>query len=141
MPHRADRPTKACPVCGPPFQRRQTWKGIWDETHEFTDGSKIKVDLNYIRQSVYEPAAHVRVGYANQMPSYQGKLTEREVRAIATYITSLTDAFRAQAEQAAAAELEARKAGAAPAPSGAGTPTPPPATPTGSTGSGSTGGH
>lgn len=87
-----------------------TWKGIWGETHEFQDGAKIEVDINYVRQSILEPSAHVRVGFANQMPSYNGKFTDREIRAVATFIKSLNDAHTAEAASEAASELEEQKA-------------------------------
>lgn len=112
-----------------------TWTGIWDETHDFTDGAKIKVDLNYIRESILEPAKHVRVGYANQMPSYQGKMTERELRAIAVFIKSLHPKFAAEAQAESDAEVAAQKApadgAAAPAPATGGTS---PGTPQGDSG-------
>jgi hypothetical protein len=31
MPHHAGRPTKACTVCGRPFQWRRKWKDVWQE--------------------------------------------------------------------------------------------------------------
>jgi len=87
-----------------------TWQGIWGETHEFQDGSKIKVDYNYIRESILLPAAHVRTGFANQMVSYEGKVTEREIRAIAQFIKSLNPALEAEAKSEAEAELAEQKA-------------------------------
>lgn len=87
-----------------------TWKGIWGETHEFQDGSKIVVDLNYIRESILEPSAHVRTGFANQMPSFQGKFADREIRAVATYIKSLNDAHATEAKTEAETEMAEQKA-------------------------------
>ncbi|MGB7565437.1 MAG: DUF2256 domain-containing protein [Prochlorococcaceae cyanobacterium] len=37
MSHRADRPTKVCPVCGRPFQWRKKWKDVWDEVRYCSD--------------------------------------------------------------------------------------------------------
>lgn len=82
-----------------------TWKGSWGETHDFTNGNKILVDENYIRESILEPAKNVRTGFPNQMVSYQGQLKEREMRALIMYIKSLSantadaDAAKAEAEQ------------------------------------------
>lgn len=92
-----------------------SWKGIWGETHKSVDGKTAVVDENYIRQSILEPGAFVREGYPNQMASYQGKLRDREIRALSAYIMSLNDQFKQQATDLATQELEAQKSGAAPA--------------------------
>lgn len=88
-----------------------SWKNIWDTdrpgwrstSEDEPDG---KVGFSYIRESILEPGAYVKQGWPNNMPSYQGKLNEREVRAIATYIMSLSDDFAEQAEQRSQEELE-----------------------------------
>jgi cytochrome c oxidase subunit 2 len=67
-----------------------TWKGIWGTTHQFTDGGSSVVDENYVRESILEPAAHIVQGFANQMVSYQGRLTDREMLSIITFIKSLS---------------------------------------------------
>lgn len=68
------------------------WGGIWGDTdHEMADGSTVTVDLNYIRESILEPNAKIVAGYGAAMPSYQGKLTSRELLALAMYIKSLSD--------------------------------------------------
>lgn len=43
------------------------------------------------------------------MPSFQGKLKDREIRALIVYIKSLSDAHKAEAADEAAKELEAKK--------------------------------
>lgn len=67
-----------------------TWAGIWAQKHDFKDGGSAIVDENYIRESILEPAKHIVVGYANQMPTYQGQVTDRELLAISTYIRSIS---------------------------------------------------
>lgn len=67
-----------------------SWKGIWGQTHQFKGGGSAVVDENYIRESILEPAKHIVEGYANQMTSFQGLLTEREILALITYIKSLS---------------------------------------------------
>lgn len=83
-----------------------TWQGIWSETHKSVDGKSAVVDENYVRESVLVPAAFVREGFSNQMPSYQGKLKDREIRALTTYIMSLNDKFKQQAEDLSVKELQ-----------------------------------
>ena len=53
------------------------------------DGSSVKVDDNYIRESVVNPQAKVVKGYAPVMPAYAGLLSDREIDAIIEYIKSL----------------------------------------------------
>lgn len=94
-----------------------TWKGIWGEARPPAGGKtpvSAEVDFNYVRQSVLEPAAYIKAGWANQMPSFQGQLTNREVLAIATYIMSLTDSTKAAAEELSTKEMEDRGEDASP---------------------------
>jgi cytochrome c oxidase subunit 2 len=66
-----------------------SFKGIWGESHQFTNASPVVVDENYIRESILQPAAKVRTGYDAIMPSFQGLLREREIQALSEYIKSL----------------------------------------------------
>lgn len=94
-----------------------TWKGVWGEARPPAGGQSAisgEVDFNYIRQSILEPGAYVRSGFANQMPSYQGQLQPREILAIATYIKSLTEQYKAEAEALATEEMEVRGEDGAP---------------------------
>lgn len=84
--------SKACFTChstdgsakvGPSFQ------GIFGHETSLTDGSKVMVDEEYLRESILQPAAKVVQGYAPVMPTYQGQLTDREVSALIEYIKSL----------------------------------------------------
>ncbi len=88
-----------------------TWKGIWGEERPPVGGRSAisdEVDFNYIRESILEPGAYVRSGFANQMPSYQGQLQPREILAIATYIKSLTERYKAEAEELSETEMDVR---------------------------------
>lgn len=66
-----------------------TFKGIWGQTHQFTNGQSALVDENYVRESLLQPTVKVRAGYEAIMPSFQGLLREREIQALAEYIKSL----------------------------------------------------
>lgn len=55
-----------------------------------TDGTQIKVDENYLRESILEPQAKVRAGYKPVMPTYQGQLKNEEIAALIAYIKSLS---------------------------------------------------
>lgn len=54
-----------------------------------TDGSTVKVDDNYIRESIVEPATKVVQGYEPVMPTYAGKLTDKQINAIIDYLKTL----------------------------------------------------
>lgn len=60
-------------------------------TEQMTDKGAIKVDENYIRESILNPMAKIRDGYKGVMPSYQGQLKDAEIAAIIWYIKSLKE--------------------------------------------------
>jgi cytochrome c oxidase subunit 2 len=81
--------SRGCNVChsldgtrldGPSFQ------GIFGETHQFSDGTSVVVDENYIRQSILEPQAKIRSGFQGIMPTFQGLLRDREISALVEFI-------------------------------------------------------
>lgn len=58
--------------------------------HVMSDGSKVIVDENYIRESVLNPTAKVVKGFtAGVMPAFQGQLSESELNALIEYIKEL----------------------------------------------------
>lgn len=84
--------TKGCVAChnlnetkkiGPGF------KGIWDSTREFTDGSSAKADENYIRESILNPNKQIVKGYAPAMPTFQGQIKDQEITAIIEFLKTL----------------------------------------------------
>jgi cytochrome c oxidase subunit 2 len=74
-------------VIGPSF------KNIFGEEQMLTDGSKVEIDENYIRNSILNPAGQVAAGYENVMPTYQGRLKDVEITALIEYIKSLSDDY------------------------------------------------
>jgi cytochrome c oxidase subunit 2 len=74
-------------VIGPSF------KGTWAKEVPLAAGGPVPFDENYVRESVLEPQAKAREGYqsASAMPSYQGRLKEKEIMALAEYMKSLKD--------------------------------------------------
>jgi len=84
--------SKACYTChttdggpkvGPSF------KGIFGHETELESGGKVKVDENYIRESILEPRAKVVKGFQPVMPTYQGLLKDKQIDALIAYIKSL----------------------------------------------------
>ena len=70
-----------------------TFKGIYGSSVKVTvDGKTIlmNVDDNYIKSSIFKPDAGIVDGYpANVMQSYQGKISEDDVKKIIEYLKSI----------------------------------------------------
>lgn len=65
-----------------------SWKGIWGSS-EATSAGSVKVDENYIRESILAPNAKIVSGYQPVMPSYTGILKDKDIEAIIAYIKTL----------------------------------------------------
>lgn len=68
-----------------------TWKGIWGKSEDLEGGRSVKVDENYIRKSITDPAVDVVKGFAPTMPPFKGLVTDDEINALVAYIKSLKD--------------------------------------------------
>lgn len=66
-----------------------TWKDSYG-TEQKTDKGMVKVDENYIRESILNPMARIRDGFKGVMPSYQGQLKEAEIAGVIYYMKSLS---------------------------------------------------
>lgn len=75
--------TDGSPKVGPSF------KGIFGKDEQLADGSTVKVDENYIHESILQPQAKVVKGFPPAMPSFQGSLTEEEIAGFIEYLKSL----------------------------------------------------
>ena len=72
------------PLVGPSF------KGLWGTERELVDGTKAQVDFDYLKESILNPTAKVAKGFEGRvMMSYEGKLSEEEIRHIAAYLEQL----------------------------------------------------
>ncbi len=72
-----------------------TWLGTWGQSRAFADGGSAVMDEAYTRESILNPSAHIVQGYQNQMPSYQGLLTDRQVDGLISYIKLINGAATA----------------------------------------------
>jgi len=75
--------TDGTPKAGPSF------RGTFGSEQALADGTTVKVDENYIRESILEPLTKVRAGYRPVMPTYRGQLKDAEISAIIEFIKSL----------------------------------------------------
>lgn len=86
--------TKGCNAChsvdGKPGTG-PTWQGVYMKEHVLQSGETVVADENYLRQSILDPGSQLVAGYANQMPVYQGQLTDRELNSLIVYIMSLSE--------------------------------------------------
>ena len=66
-----------------------SFKGEFGTEQAMADGSKVKVDENYLRESILYPQAKARPGYPPSMPSFEGQLKEKEIEGLIAFIKSL----------------------------------------------------
>lgn len=83
-----------CVVChsqdGSPGQG-PTWKGLYGKTETLADGSTVRVDEAYLRESILDPNARIVQGFPPDiMPqNFAQKLTEEDLQALMALIESL----------------------------------------------------
>jgi len=66
-----------------------SWKGLFGSSRKFADGTSAAADENYIKNSILNPAGQVVQGFAPAMPTYQGKLNDKQLNGIIEYIKTL----------------------------------------------------
>jgi len=66
-----------------------TWKGLFGKSESLADGSSATVDENYLRESMMDPSAKVVKGFAPSMPTYKGKLSDKDLDGLIEYIKTL----------------------------------------------------
>jgi cytochrome c oxidase subunit 2 len=65
-------------------------RNLYGTQVELADGSHVKFDEEYIRESILNPSAKIVKGYQPIMPTFQGLATEENVLQLIEYIKSLT---------------------------------------------------
>lgn len=68
-----------------------TFKGVWGIQQPLRDGSSILVDENFVRDSILNPNKNVAKGYDAVMPTYQGRVKDREIDMIIAMLKSLSE--------------------------------------------------
>lgn len=63
--------------------------GLFGTDVKLEDGSTVKADETYIRESILNPGAKTVLGYPHIMPTFQGQVTEEQVAMIIQYIKSI----------------------------------------------------
>ena len=81
----------ACDTCHFPDDkgRGPSLIGVVGATVNLSDGSSVKVDEAYLRESILNPRARIVAEYEAIMPSFQGQLSEEQVLQLISYLKSL----------------------------------------------------
>ena len=69
-----------------------SWLGAYKSRRALKDGSRVRVDEEYLRTSILDPSAVVTEGYDDEeagMPSYKGILKDEDVDSLVMFIRSL----------------------------------------------------
>jgi cytochrome c oxidase subunit 2 len=66
-----------------------SWKGLYDAQRKLADGSTVKADDAYLKESILNPSAKVAEGFSPSMPSFQGKLNDQQLKSVIEYIKTL----------------------------------------------------
>jgi len=85
---------KACSSCHTTDGTRlvgPSFKGLYGKEEAMADGSTVKVDDNYIRESLMTPGAKIVAGFGPQMPPYQGQLSDEQVNDLIDFLKSLAE--------------------------------------------------
>jgi len=68
-----------------------TFKGLFGRERVLQEGGTVTADENYLRESILDPQARVVAGYDPVMPTYQGRLSDREITALIEFLKTLAD--------------------------------------------------
>lgn len=81
-----------CASChaGGQGQRGAKLEGIFGTNVKLTNGQSVKVDDDYLRNSILNPSAQIVEGYQPIMPTFKGQVTEEQLVALIAYIKSLS---------------------------------------------------
>lgn len=69
--------------------RGPTLNGIYNSARRMSDGSVLRADETYLRESILRPFNRITAGYENSMLPYEGQLTEDQVLQLIAYIRGL----------------------------------------------------
>ena len=126
-----------CGNCHPSVINNQNGRcpnlvGLFGTRVELKDGTNVRADESYIRESVLYPESKIVAGYDNIMPTFKGLISEEGMLKLVEYIKSLrtkngtmstatplpvqTGATPQTPTKAGAMKMAARPAGAVPAP-------------------------
>jgi len=68
-----------------------SFKGLWGTKVEFEKGDPVIADENYVRESILYPTKRIVKSYDNVMPTFKGRLKDREIFCLIEFIRSLRE--------------------------------------------------
>lgn len=71
-----------------------SWKNLYGKTEELNDGTSVTINDDYIRQKILTPQKQIAKGYGPIMPTFQGRVSEREILGLIAYIKSLSESHK-----------------------------------------------
>ncbi len=82
-----------CGNCHPSAINKQNGRcpnlnGLFGTTVDLKDGSRVRADESYIRESVLYPQAKIVAGYDDIMPTFKGLITEDGLLKLVEYVKS-----------------------------------------------------
>jgi cytochrome c oxidase subunit 2 len=66
-----------------------SWQGLFNSERKLVDGTTVKADEAYLKESIENPGAKVAQGFGNTMPSFKGRLDEKQINSLVKYIETL----------------------------------------------------
>lgn len=73
-------------------------KNVYGTQQPLQGGSSVLADENYIRESIMDPQAQIVAGYQPVMPTYKGRLKDKEITVLIAYLKSISGAGRKELE-------------------------------------------
>jgi cytochrome c oxidase subunit 2 len=64
-------------------------KGLYGTQVKLDNGSSVRADEDYIKESILNPGAKIVAGYGNIMPTFQGQVNEEQLLQLIAYIKSI----------------------------------------------------
>jgi len=84
--------TRGCATCHSLDGTRgvgPTFKGLWGSQVPLSDGRHVLADEDYVRESIFDPPAKVVQGFDPVMPSFKGRLREKDITAVIAFLKTL----------------------------------------------------
>ena len=64
-------------------------EGLYRKPVPLADGTMVRADDQYLRDSILQPAKQITAGYDNIMPSFAGQLSEEEIMQLIAYVKAI----------------------------------------------------
>lgn len=79
----------ACHSIDASIKLAPSFKGVYGKKEELADGKFVTINDDYIKQKLLEPQKQTAKGFPPIMPTFQGRVSERDILGLIAYIKSL----------------------------------------------------